>query len=149
MVLVSQAPLKSKPSFVSVFFYLPSSVELSVVLSIPALRPSQFCPCVLLGPFPRRAGPTVPLEGWLGSNWGPIPVAPEVGEQTLSLLPRVCLLPKHCLWLEFIPSLYGAFLKQSLAEGVLFLGGGGPHPVIDQVPVATWWVILASLAAAI
>ena len=40
MVLVSQAPLKSKPSFVSVV-RLPSGVELSVVLGTP---PSTPCP---------------------------------------------------------------------------------------------------------
>lgn len=67
MVLVSQAPLKSKPSFVSVFG-LPSGVELSVVLCTPPSAPTRFGPCVLLGPFPRRACPTAP------ATEGPFPL---------------------------------------------------------------------------
>lgn len=94
MVLVSQAPLKSKPSFVSVFS-LPSDVELSVVLRTPPPTPAQFGPCVLLGPFPRRAGPTAP--GRLAEvTKGPFPLHPESENRPAPTLPTAPLTVSAC-----------------------------------------------------
>lgn len=124
MVLVSQAPLKSKPSFVSVFG-LPSGVELFVELRTPPSAPPILAP-VLLGPFPRRAGPTAPLAGWLDISEGPFPLHPKSeNRRTLHPTPqRLCLLPKHCLGLGTCLLLPWCHLEADACQGLVsFLWG--------------------------
>lgn len=124
MVLVSQAPLKSKPSFVSVFG-LPLGVELFVVLGTPPSAPAPFGPCVLLGPFPRRAGPTAP--GRLAEvTQGPFPLHPG-SKNRPTPPPPPCLPAPQTLPLPRISSLLTwCRLEAESCQGLVsFLWGRG------------------------
>lgn len=142
MVLVSQAPLKSKPSFVSVFG-LPSGVELSVALRTPPSAPAHSGPC-LAWSLSQKGRPHCPLAGWLEVTEGPFLLHPKSENRPVPHPPLSLPAPQIPPWVGNLFPPYMEPSRSRVLPGLSFiaLGEGKPHP-------AGLWVLIYPLTPAL